>query len=495
MLLVRDVDTGAIYKLYIVDAHHHIGREEYAQNQPIDAYRFYERLSNLLFSEFRNKTEEEIAREYKLVPVEVLKPEFSSRLFSSIPSWKLGDLGWLVDKTVAFPMTDVYAYDLDVGFKKSNNILSSIITKAPDSARITGFARLDPHDGEKAVVELKRSILELGLRGLKLHPIAQMFVDEIDSDTVISLITTAAKLNAPVIFDARFIATARSILSATRKAKKKLGYNPEDNVPGLKVIIAHCARAFTNEDLFSEILTDPNIYSETSTISGDDIPVFYRLAATNEELNGEMETENTWSTKIIFGTDNPFMKEVQAFEHLKYLMTRDFFEKTNADIMDIQRILAGNILKILPPPRQISNGKETSEKTQDVKLSCTRINGTNELIELYKGIIDGISSGMLDLRGLERFVDDLAVIVSDDAELLLIERAKNLFYLLLYQEKDKEKTYDFAYLFSNNPFKDNNAHMTVNAVRILLSSLKEEIKGKECKRDIHEIKNKMINNN
>ena len=385
-------------------------------------------------------------------------------------------------------MTDVYAYDLDVGFKKSNNILSSIITRAPDSIRITGYARLDPHDGKKAIYELKRSILELGLRGLKLHPIAQMFVDEINSDTVISLISTAAKLNVPVIFDARFIATAKSILSATREAKKRLGYKPEDDVPGLKVIIAHCARAFTNEDLFSEILMDPNIYSETSTISGDDIPVFYNLAATNEELNKGSEVENIWSTKIIFGTDNPFMKEVQAFEHLKYLMTRDFFEKTNADIMDIQRILAGNILKILPPPRHINKSKEAKKTQKELKLTCTRIKNSNNLIELYNDIINEVSSGTLDLRGLERFVDDLAVIVSDSVELLLIEGEKNLFYLLLSKEESKEKTYDFAYLFNNSPFEADNARMTVDTVRALLSLLNEKLKDKGCKSDIREIK-------
>jgi predicted TIM-barrel fold metal-dependent hydrolase len=38
-----------------------------------------------------------------------------------------------------------------------------------------GFASVDPWKGKLAVQELERSVKELGLRGLKLHPTTQAF--------------------------------------------------------------------------------------------------------------------------------------------------------------------------------------------------------------------------------------------------------------------------------------------------------------------------------
>jgi len=54
-----------------------------------------------------------------------------------------------------------------------NEYVSSLVDQHPDM--FIGFAGVDPHKGVEAVKELQRAVQDLGLRGLKLHPIVQKF--------------------------------------------------------------------------------------------------------------------------------------------------------------------------------------------------------------------------------------------------------------------------------------------------------------------------------
>ena len=53
----------------------------------------------------------------------------------------------------------------------SNDYISSIVQEYPDV--FIAFAAIDPWKGNNALEELERSVLELGLKGLKLHPVQQ----------------------------------------------------------------------------------------------------------------------------------------------------------------------------------------------------------------------------------------------------------------------------------------------------------------------------------
>ena len=55
----------------------------------------------------------------------------------------------------------------------SNDWVASIVRDHPE--QFMGFATVDPWMGKAACYELERSIRELGLKGLKLHPIHQAF--------------------------------------------------------------------------------------------------------------------------------------------------------------------------------------------------------------------------------------------------------------------------------------------------------------------------------
>jgi predicted TIM-barrel fold metal-dependent hydrolase len=92
-----------------------------------------------------------------------------------------------VDKVVALPIHP----------RTTSEFVAAQMGRFPD--RIIGFASVDPNDGPMAVDLLKRGIEELGLRGLKLHPLMQRFKDS-DHELLNPLVRMAEKLDIPILF-------------------------------------------------------------------------------------------------------------------------------------------------------------------------------------------------------------------------------------------------------------------------------------------------------
>jgi predicted TIM-barrel fold metal-dependent hydrolase len=78
----------------------------------------------------------------------------------------------------------------------TNDFVASCVARHPDV--FCGFASVDPWAGEAAVAELRRAVLDLGLRGLKLHPTAQAFAP--NDPQVAPLWAAAVELGVPVLF-------------------------------------------------------------------------------------------------------------------------------------------------------------------------------------------------------------------------------------------------------------------------------------------------------
>ncbi|MHA1505797.1 MAG: amidohydrolase family protein [Candidatus Asgardarchaeia archaeon] len=418
MLIVKDVEEDEEIPLYIVDAHHHIGREKSVKNTPDMSYLFYHRLESLLMEEFSKRSFKELKENYRLIPIKSEISTLSEELLNSNVSWQDAMYGKMVDKTVVFPMNDVYADELVPKFRKSNDVIWRITKKMPDSLRMLGFVRLDPHDSDKAVDELRRGIEELSLYGLKLHPVSQYFVSDIDKPMAIKLVLEAVKLRIPVIFDARFLATAKRIKSLADKIREILGFGEGEYVPGLFLIVAHCGRAFGDPKLFKEILSDPNLYGETSTLSGKDIPLFYRNMRENFQPFFKGSVYMDWFDKILFGTDYPFMGEIQAFEHIRYLFSRDFFDTMDADVSDVQRILGGNILRILSP--------KINDDVDEVSIEFDE-NG-----EFYRGLKDYILGNGYDVEDMMPFVSSDGGKVYRDIIFLSLRKGEERKCLILH---------------------------------------------------------------
>lgn len=78
----------------------------------------------------------------------------------------------------------------------TNDFVASCVERHPDT--FLGFASVDPHKGRSALAELRRAIVDLGMRGLKLHPSAQGFSP--DDRRHYDLYATCAELEVPVLF-------------------------------------------------------------------------------------------------------------------------------------------------------------------------------------------------------------------------------------------------------------------------------------------------------
>ncbi len=383
----RDIKKGDEFRLYIVDAHHHMGKEKSHRNTPSGAYDFY---ASLWF-EMQKLAKQKLDEDSLLFePIRVEGSDLASRCFNSRKNWARMNHGWLVDRTAVFPYTDDYSKSenpKDPSFKVSNDKIAGWTTRAPHSTRLIGFARVDPIDEERekglAVKELERSVQELGLRGLKLHPLAQLFVDSIEGTMTKDIVKRAGELGIPVIFDTRNISTVLKIKNLVESIRN----DPECGTAmrGLKVILAHCGMSPGDPRLY-EVLRDPAIFAETSTLHDLDVPVLFESAV--ERLS---RLDFSWSEKILFGTDFSFLS-VQAVDIILFLLSRDF----PGTLADAQRILGGNTLSLVQRPFSTSAGVQISP----VEYVARDIGGTRR-IELENSLLNLISGEKWDISSLD----------------------------------------------------------------------------------------------
>ena len=386
MLIVRAIEDvpnqgikkGDEFRLFLVDAHHHMGKEKSHKNTPAGAYDFY---ASLWFE--MQKIASQLIEDDGLLfePIQIVAPSLASRFFESRDSWKRINHGWLVDRTIVFPYTDDYSAPetpKDPSFKVSNDKIASWTTRAPHSTRLVGFARVDPKDELKskglAVRELERSVLELGLRGLKLHPLAQLFVDSIEHKITKDIVKRAGELNIPVIFDTRNISTVLKIKNLVDAIRN----DPDcgNAMKGLRVILAHCGMSPGDSRLY-DVLRDPVIFAETSTLHDLDVPILFESA--NDRLK---KLDFKWSEKLLFGTDFSFLS-VQAVDVILYLLSRKF----SGTLADVQRILGGNALSIIKSPFSTTQGQPITP----IEFTCIDHGGSGQ-IQLENSLIKLISN-------------------------------------------------------------------------------------------------------
>ncbi|MHA1770242.1 MAG: amidohydrolase family protein [Candidatus Thorarchaeota archaeon] len=361
MLIVRatedipeqELQKGDLLRFYIVDGHHHMGKEKTHRNMPSSAYEFY----SMLWIELQKMARIMRDRDELLFePVDVVPTDAARLVFESKDRWKRNSIGWLVDRTIAFPYTDDYSksgFPKNASFRISNDRIASWTTQAPHSARVIGFARVDPMDAvngspDLAVKELQRAIVQLGLRGLKLHPLAQLFIDRMDSPPVIEVVSTAGSLDIPVLFDARNAKTIERIRNLVEHIRD------EGNTPP-RTIVGHCGMSPASGTLYRAI-SDPLIFGETSSLHDRDIPLLFKKAPSLIH-----DPTTSWSSKILFGTDYSFLS-VQAAEFILFLLSRDFPGTPS----DIQKILAGNALSLVRRPYHAG-----TDETQQMKQFIT----------------------------------------------------------------------------------------------------------------------------
>ena len=193
-----------------------------------------------------------------------------------------------------------------------NDYVAQTVDSYPDV--FIGFCSVDPRKGKAAVEELERSVLSLGLRGLKLHPIHQAFFP--DDPAFIPLFAKAEELGIPVLMHSGYAAAGAN---APGGGGFELAYSrPIPHVdslaarhPDLTIIMAHPAWPWIQEQV-AVALHKSNVFIDLSGWAPRYIP---------KELISE--AGGRLRKKVLFGSDYPYISPVTWLEQFQELDIRD----------------------------------------------------------------------------------------------------------------------------------------------------------------------------
>jgi predicted TIM-barrel fold metal-dependent hydrolase len=188
-----------------------------------------------------------------------------------------------------------------------NDYVASIVRKYPD--QFMGFASVDPWKGKLALQELERSVKDLGLRGLKLHPTTQAFFP---NDThFYPLWEKAAELGIPVLFHSGQTGVGSGTPGGggykLKYAHPLLLDDVAADFPELTIVMAHPAVPWQEEQL-AVTLHKGNVYIDLSGWS----PKYFRPVLVQY-------ISSILKDKALFGSDYPVLKPdrwLRDFEQL-----------------------------------------------------------------------------------------------------------------------------------------------------------------------------------
>jgi predicted TIM-barrel fold metal-dependent hydrolase len=207
-----------------------------------------------------------------------------------------------------------------------NDYVADVVKKYPE--QFLGFASVDPWKGVRAVQELERAVNELGLRGLKLHPIMQAFFP--NDRHFYPLWEKCMELQIPILFH-----TGQTGIGAGTPggAGLRLKYahplhidDVAADFPDLTIIMGHPAVPWQEEQL-SVALHKGNVYFDLSGWS----PKYFRPVLLQY-------VTSILQDKVMFGSDYPAIQPERWLRDFDALQIKEEIR---------QKILIDNARKIL----------------------------------------------------------------------------------------------------------------------------------------------------
>jgi len=254
-----------------------------------------------------------------------------------------------IDQGVVFPFQDKFRDKQPEALYRASNInVSRFTTRFPFSMKLIGYERCDPLKGEKAVNEVKYAREILGLRGLKLHPRSEGWIDNVNSDKAVQVLVEAAKHSMPIILDTRGKRTIMEIGELIKSTRILLEAKHPKLLQHFKVIIAHFAQGNIEDYEVYNTIVQPNTYGDLSMLHGEGAANFFEDFRKWFISNKKENVDNRkWSEYLLFGTDYPYFGDVHAQKLLVYIINKRFFE-TGGTIDDTRNILGLNLIRLLP---------------------------------------------------------------------------------------------------------------------------------------------------
>ncbi|MDG6988166.1 MAG: amidohydrolase [Nitrososphaerota archaeon] len=203
-----------------------------------------------------------------------------------------------------------------------NEEVASLAAKSGD--RLIPFAGVDPNAGRDAVRELKRSVRELGMRGLKVHSSANSVYLN-DRKLMFPIYEYCQEAGLPVL-----VHTGTTGLGDTeiRYSKTELVDEVCSAFPDLKVVMAHFGWPWPNVAM-AIALRHPNVFIDVSGWKPRYIPpeIF-------PYLNGILRD------RFLFGTDYPMLRHKEWMEDFRTTLEKRLKPGV------AQKLLSGNAKRL-----------------------------------------------------------------------------------------------------------------------------------------------------
>jgi len=186
------------------------------------------------------------------------------------------------------------------------------------------------------------------LRGLKLHPRSERWIDNINSTKTVNVLIEAAKHSMPVIFDTRGRGSILDIAELVKSTRSAIEQLDPKLLPHFKVIIAHFAQGNIGDYEVYNAIVQPNTYGDLSMLHGEGAGNFLEDFRKWFRANNKFTVDKRdWSEYILYASDYPYFGDIHAEKLLIYIINKRFFD-TGGSIRDVKNILGLNQIRILP---------------------------------------------------------------------------------------------------------------------------------------------------
>ena len=442
-------------QFYLIDGHHHIGEDiDGHKNLTVNgSFNFFRSIWNSYNSKYEeqinNNGSSELTSRFKI------KRIFPCPPLNFLKSDSTHENSWLFDQFIAFPFHDKFRErpredGKIVQYHVSNSRLSRMISSNDSGCRLIGYCRLNPLNEKLAIEELDHCILELGLSGIKLHPISdgwneREYFDE-KSYWLKEILKRAIKYNIPVIFDCRFVNTLKWIHKIVLELEEEFFQNRFTKsyiYTNLKIIVAHIA--FLNDDILFTALSHPCIYGDLTGLLSSRARVLTenlqkKLVCPFENWTA-LERKYYWSTKVFMGSDFNYFEVYHIVDQLLYFFSEDFYRKIEGNISVIQNLLSNTILKLLPNDFQLNSSPINPKK----KVTSLILNQN-----LYNDVISSIFS---NFKNDDLNKNPIFFRIDNDLNHFKQFLDSNSFYSKNFslQKKNLNSQYNFYFKWRNNP--------------------------------------------
>ena len=462
-----------VEQIFVIDSHSHLGQDVDGATMMnplapgVGTFDFWGNVQGRIKADWEKKGEQSFRTmmDGKMTKISwsFTPYPFTDKLYSSLE--KLGkkhsDLKEkskfysMIDQGVCFPFQDVFRDKRPEALYRASNInISRFTTRFPFSMKLIGYGRCDPMEGEKAVNEVRHIREVLGLRGLKLHPRSEGWIDKISSEKAIQVLIEAASFSMPVIFDTRGRGSILQIERLIESTRNRIKSNFPDLLPHFKVIIAHFAQGNIDDHDVYNTIVQPNTYGDLSMLHGAGAGNFFESFRNWFISNNKERVDNrTWSEYLLFATDYPYFGDMHAEKLLIYVINKQFFN-TGGSITDIKNILGLNQLRILPE-YSLPQQQKDLKSPPSLIVSNPLFNQNNESTceALINTVAKLIVENRIDIKKLCLQFKDTWTVFNDDVLLTILSTKSKQERNILLMNLVKDQLSIFAPLQSNMEWK------------------------------------------